>query len=358
MGCRASKSRSSGSEHRSSSSGAACAAIVPFDERGGPGRQHPEDWHEQILTALDAADREGAGWKALPDLLPRDCEDLDVTFQKDPARRRETSLLCEAAAAGHTTLVAAVLGAGASIDGHRERGCRHPPVFLAARHGHAATLELLLARGSSPYPTDRGHPLAAAARYKHLEAVNVLIAANACAEGRGDSTSPSGTTALYSAVANEDMAVATALLDAGVDPEARRADGDTAMMSAARRGNKDLVCLLMERGADPRTLAFDGSTPMAMAALHHANLLAVMLKHVQAVAAADRKAKVGESKQSFAEMAADDAAERKAVSKGRPAPFVGGAAHVPEGRVQGVSVRPAHRVWVPDSCMPKLKKKR
>lgn len=57
-------------------------------------------------------------------------------------------------------------------------------------------------------------------------------------------------TPLFLASMNGDAAMIAALLDAGADPRAAKANGTTALMLAAASGRKDAVTVLLDRGAD------------------------------------------------------------------------------------------------------------
>lgn len=61
-----------------------------------------------------------------------------------------------------------------------------------------------------------------------------------------------GATPLHLAVSVGDLAMATALLERGADPNARGPEGETPLHYAAQVGDEALARLLLERGADPR----------------------------------------------------------------------------------------------------------
>jgi len=106
-------------------------------------------------------------------------------------------------------------------------------LHLAAFFGHAATIELLLARGVDLDPRSRNG----------LEV-----------------------TPLQSAAASDQLAVARRLVDAGADVSVRANGGFMPLHAAAQNGNAELVRFLLERGADPAAPTDDGRTALDFAA--------------------------------------------------------------------------------------------
>ena len=70
---------------------------------------------------------------------------------------------------------------------------------------------------------------------------------------------------LVDAMADRDTARVRALLDAGLDPDAARADGATALLWAAHWDDGEAVDLLLRAGADPNAADDHGVTPLARA---------------------------------------------------------------------------------------------
>ena len=150
----------------------------------------------------------------------------------------------EAAALGRTERVAALLQDDAdavrqwSADGFS-------PLQLASYFGHAAAVDLLLARGADVAAVSR-NPM-------HL-------------------------TALHSAVAGRHATISERLLEHGADANAVQAGGFTPLHAAALLGDVGLIDLLLAHGADPSLQADDGRDAAAMAAERHHQQTATRLR--------------------------------------------------------------------------------
>jgi len=73
---------------------------------------------------------------------------------------------------------------------------------------------------------------------------------------------------LFEAIRSDDLDEVSALLDAGVDPDAMIANGITPIMAASLRGGADIVARLVEAGASIDAANGFGSTPLQLAAQH------------------------------------------------------------------------------------------
>ena len=97
----------------------------------------------------------------------------------------------------------------------------------------------------------------------------VAVAEFLAAGMKADVEAADGTTAFHLAVVNQQDAVATALLEAGADPDQRLNSGRTALTEIATRTGDDLQLLdsLLAKGADPRAKDATGMTAMIAASL-------------------------------------------------------------------------------------------
>jgi ankyrin repeat protein len=80
------------------------------------------------------------------------------------------------------------------------------------------------------------------------------------------SAEPDGTTALHWAVRQNDLELASALLDAGADPTARNRYGVTPLYLAAENGSARMLETLLEAGADALEVGREGETVLMTAA--------------------------------------------------------------------------------------------
>lgn len=92
-------------------------------------------------------------------------------------------------------------------------------------------------------------------------------------------TNASSVSAMMKAVKEGDTAELIALLDTGVDIDARDQAGDTSLISAARTGNKEVVEALLKRHAEVNPQNYDGRSALISAAEHgHTAILESLLK--------------------------------------------------------------------------------
>ena len=114
-------------------------------------------------------------------------------------------------------------------------------------------------------------PLHLAAFFGGGAAVRLLLAAGM--DSDADQENPPRVRPLHSAVAARDLDAATALLEAGADPNTAQSGGFTPLLAAAHHDDAALAALLLRHGADPALAADDGRDPAAMAGERVAPLL-------------------------------------------------------------------------------------
>jgi cytohesin len=151
-----------------------------------------------------------------------------------------------------------------------------PNVFVAASAGVTDGLKAMLKDNPALVKLRNGQgfqPLHVAAREGHADTVQALIAAGADVKAVDDHPADerrnqytNGWTPLHLAVMAGKSATAVALLDHGADVNAADKDGGlTPLHFAAWEGNADLVNLLLARKAD-RTITDDGNrSPLDLA---------------------------------------------------------------------------------------------
>lgn len=142
-----------------------------------------------------------------------------------------------------------LLQAGANADYQDEHGTT--ALMDACSHGHAETVEVLLAQGANPNLCGLIHPsigvtaLMKASAGKDPRIVEQLIKAGAALNARDDL----GETALHCAAAGGDLEIVTLLVDAQTDLNARSYGGATALSYAQEREDDDIISFLESKGA-------------------------------------------------------------------------------------------------------------
>lgn len=116
---------------------------------------------------------------------------------------------------------------------------------------------------ATAFSSDGFGALHLAAFFGKSDAARALLESGADVDtpGRGWMTG----TPLHSAASANHTGVATILLDADADPNARQSGGWTALHAAAMNGNLELVEQLLTHGADPEAENDDGATVLSLA---------------------------------------------------------------------------------------------
>lgn len=137
-------------------------------------------------------------------------------------------------------------------------------LFSAVDANCIAMTTELLDHGASLDARDRfgARPLSHAARFGHLEMVDLLLARGAPINARN----LAGATALYFAVDGKHAPVARRLIERGADVNLPGRSGVTPVAAAAYRGDDAVVEELLAHGADDRAPDETGKLPIVYAA--------------------------------------------------------------------------------------------
>lgn len=160
-------------------------------------------------------------------------------------------------------MVELLLREGADVDGVADG---ESPLTLAAYHGSADAVRLLLAAGASARPpsADGWSALHSAAQEGYVDVVRQLLANGDVDPAAADSA---GYTPLHAAAqAGGGLEVVCLLLNAGAAVDARETDGTTPLFLACAAGDAPVVHALLEAGADVNASLSGGGTPLMAAA--------------------------------------------------------------------------------------------
>lgn len=143
----------------------------------------------------------------------------------------------DAARAGRTDILGALLDAGYPIDARTSSG--YTAAILAAYDEQPAALDYLLGRGANPCLGDRnGNTALMGALYKGERPAARRLLQTACPV---DQTNNAGETALSFAVMFGRLDMIQELVDRGADASHRDRQGDTPYAVAEKQGNEDAM---------------------------------------------------------------------------------------------------------------------
>jgi ankyrin repeat protein len=151
---------------------------------------------------------------------------LKLLSTKSPIDAIGATPLYIAAKEGHTAIAEALLAKGAAVDSEESMG--NTPLYIAAQEGHVEVVKLLLEKGAriEGKRSDRVTPLATAAQQGQLQVVELLLEKGAAVEAKDSK---------------------------GVTPLARAAQGRNGLPVQ----RLEVIKVLLAKGANPDTLAHD-----------------------------------------------------------------------------------------------------
>ena len=254
---------------------------------------------EEVLSAASSC-CDGA----VLDLLITDIAEHSDTFQWPPV------LLCRAAQFGLKSIVRKLLKFGASLEAAVTLH-KLTPLHLAARHGHAEVVKVLLEEGAKlTAQDDMGWtPLHYASRYSRATVLSLLLDSYAdcnvvdsyndtaldiaCDTGNHVAVrillmnpecdmgcDRQGTLSLLSVATNKGFfSCAKFLLDKKANTEVQGNGGRTPLYDAALNGNRGLCRLLLEHGAKPNVSTEEGPILFKVAASGNLEIVKVLVEN-------------------------------------------------------------------------------
>lgn len=160
---------------------------------------------------------------------------------------------------------------------------------VAAGHGSAESVLLLLEKGANPRGRPPGLPIAFKDRTALLEAVTHVINSHhiviaALLEHGADPNVQDalGRTPLLLASSQGDAILADLLLQRGAQPDIQDSLGNTALTQAVEYGHTECADLLLDAGANPQFTAPEGTTVLHLVRSTQNATMGVLLKHAGA----------------------------------------------------------------------------
>lgn len=157
--------------------------------------------------------------------------------------REGTTLLMNAATAGHLDAARVLVGAKARVNARNQFG--ESPLMMASIRGHRTIVEYLIQQGADLNPPS-WTPLMFAAVKGHVEIVELLLARGA----NVNAASENGTTALMLAAREGSLDTVLALIERGAAVNLRNLAGATALGMALEGKRQDVASILLRAGAE------------------------------------------------------------------------------------------------------------
>ena len=174
--------------------------------------------------------------------------------------------LHSAAERNDTAAMAALIAGGADVDAGDDRGIT--PLHRAAQYNSYEATELLLDNGAGLDPIAESKGIRYTPLVTAVAAGSVEVAVLLISRGAGPDMPPNegGITLLHMAAGSNDPRIASALVAAGLDPNARTSKGSTPLHMAARKAAHETAALLLDAGAEPDARDDIQRTPLHYAA--------------------------------------------------------------------------------------------
>ena len=174
--------------------------------------------------------------------------------------------LYSAAERNDTAAMAALIAGGADVDAGDDRGIT--PLHRAAQYNSYEATELLLDNGAGLDPIAESKGIRYTPLVTAVAAGSVEVAVFLISRGAGPDMPPNdgGITLLHMAAGSNDPRIASALVAAGLDPNARTSKGSTPLHLAAQEAAHETAALLLDAGAELDARDDTRRTPLHYAA--------------------------------------------------------------------------------------------
>ncbi len=180
-----------------------------------------------------------------------------------------------AAYKGYSEIAELLIAKGTDVNATRGYPAGDTPLHSAVRAGHKEVVELLIAHGGDVTAKNKASqaPIDIAMSNAHMDIASVLLDNGAEASfltrmrvNMARQERRSVDLSLFTAAQNGEQEEVKALLDQGIDINAKNSEGNTPLYYALIGGHGELAQLLIEKGADVTVKDARGMTPLYLAA--------------------------------------------------------------------------------------------